>query len=287
MAASMGRIQVRQLDNPDETISFPHGENQVVRLGELVVGRDVHQPGWHWAEHVQPIVGTEWCEFTHRGIVASGQMGVRMNDGEELVIGPNFVFDIPPGHDGWVVGDEPLVTLDWAGVEGWASPPVEGERIVTTILFTDIVDSTVRARQLGDVAWKRTMGHHDERVRASLAAFRGREIETAGDSFLAVFDGAARAVRCGAALVRALATIEVPIRVSIHSGEVELVGEQLRGIAVHVAARILALAGPGEVLVSGTTRELAEGSGLRLRSRGRHPMKGLEGEREVFALESD
>lgn len=287
MAASMGRIQVRQLDNPDETISFPHGENQVVRLGELVVGRDVHQPGWHWAEHVQPIVGTEWCEFTHRGIVASGQMGVRMNDGEELVIGPNSVFDIPPGHDGWVVGDEPLVTLDWAGVEGWASPPVEGERIVTTILFTDIVDSTVRARQLGDVAWKRTVGHHDERVRGTLAAFRGREIETAGDSFLAVFDGAARAVRCGAALVRALATIEVPIRVGIHSGEVELAGEQLRGIAVHAAARILALAGPGEVLVSGTTRELAEGSGLRLRSRGRHPMKGLEGEREVFALESD
>lgn len=287
MAAGMGRIQVRQLANPDETISFPHGENQVVRLGELVVGRDVHQPGWHWAEHVQPIVGTEWCEFTHRGIVASGQMGVRMNDGEELVIGPNSVFDIPPGHDGWVVGDEPLVTLDWAGVEGWASPPVEGERIVTTILFTDIVDSTVRARQLGDVAWKRTVGHHDERVRAVLAAFRGREIETAGDSFLAVFDGAARAVRCGAALVRALATIEVPIRVGIHSGEVELAGEQLRGIAVHAAARILALAGPGEVLVSATTRELAEGSGLRLRSRGRYPMKGLEGEREVFALESD
>ncbi len=287
MAASMGRIQVRQLDNPDETISYPHGENQVVRLGELVVGRDVHQPGWHWAEHVQPIVGTEWCEFTHRGFVASGQMGVRMNDGEELVIGPNSVFEIPPGHDGWVVGDEPVVTLDWAGAEGWASPPVEGERIVTTILFTDIVDSTVRARQLGDVAWKRTVGHHDERVRAVLAAFRGREIETAGDSFLAVFDGAARAVRCGAALVRTLATIEVPIRVGIHSGEVELAGEQLRGIAVHVAARILALAGPGEVLVSATTRELAEGSGLRLRSRGRYSMKGLEGEREVFALESD
>lgn len=283
----MGRIQVRNLDDPDERISFPHGENQVVRLGELVVGRDVHQPGWHWAEHVRPIVGTEWCEFTHRGIVASGQMGVRMSDGEELVIGPNTVFDLPPGHDGWVVGDEPLITLDWAGVEGWASAPVEGERIVTTILFTDIVDSTVRARELGDVAWKRIVGDHDERIRTVLAAFRGREIETAGDSFLAVFDGAARAVRCGEALIRALATISMPIRVGIHSGEVELAGQHLRGIAVHAAARVLSLAGPDEVLVSGTTRELAEGSGLRFHSRGRHAMKGLAGEREVFALDSD
>ncbi|MEO5918565.1 MAG: adenylate/guanylate cyclase domain-containing protein [Candidatus Limnocylindrales bacterium] len=283
----MARIQAHHLDDPHETISFPHGMNQVVRLGELVVGRDVHEPGWHWAEHVRPIVGTEWCEFTHRGIVASGQMGVRMNDGEELVIGPNTVFDIPPGHDGWVVGDEPLVTLDWAGVEGWASPPVEGERIVTTILFTDIVDSTVRARQLGDLAWKRTMGHHDEQVRSVLAVFRGREVKMTGDGFLAVFDGAARAVRCGEALVRTLATIDLPVRVGIHSGEVELEGADLRGIAVHVAARVMSLAGPGEVLVSGTTRELAEGSGLRLRSRGRYPMKGLKGEREVFALESE
>lgn len=283
----MGRIQIRSLDDPDERISYPHGENQVVRLGELVVGRDVHQPGWHWAEHVRPIVGTEWCEFTHRGIVASGQMGVRMSDGEELVIGPNTVFDLPPGHDGWVVGDEPLITLDWAGVEGWASAPVEGERIVTTVLFTDIVDSTVRARELGDLAWKRIVGDHDERIRTVLAAFRGREIETAGDSFLAVFDGAARAVRCGEALIRALATINMPIRVGIHSGEVELAGQHLRGIAVHVAARVLSLAGPDEVLVSGTTRELAEGSGLRFRSRGRHAMKGLAGEREVFALDSD
>lgn len=283
----MGRIQIRSLDDPDERISYPHGENQVVRLGELVVGRDVHQPGWHWAEHVRPIVGTEWCEFTHRGIVASGQMGVRMSDGEELVIGPNTVFDLPPGHDGWVVGDEPLITLDWAGVEGWASAPVEGERIVTTVLFTDIVDSTVRARELGDLAWKRIVGDHDERIRTVLAAFRGREIETAGDSFLAVFDGAARAVRCGEALIRALATINMPIRVGIHTGEVELAGQHLRGIAVHVAARVLSLAGPDEVLVSGTTRELAEGSGLRFRSRGRHAMKGLVGEREVFALDSD
>lgn len=282
----MGRIQARRLDNPDERITFPYGENQVVKLGDLVVGRGVHQPGWHWAEHVRPIVGTQWCEFPHRGIVTSGQMGVRMKDGEELVIGPDTVFDIPPGHDGWVVGDEPLITLDWVGVQGWASVPVEGERILTTVLFTDIVDSTARARELGDLAWKRTAGHHDDRIRSVLAAFRGREIETAGDSFLAVFDGAARAVQCGEALVGALAIIDIPIRVGIHSGEVELAGKHLRGIAVHAAARVLSLAGAGEVLVSGTTRELAEGSGLRFRSRGMHAMKGLTGEREVFALDS-
>ena len=107
-----------------------------------------------------------------------GQLGIRMDDGEEVIIGPDSVFDIPPGHDGWVVGDEPVVTIDWAGVKGWASAPGEGERIVVTILFTDIVDSTTLARCMGDVAWKRTRALHDETVRAVLSRFRGREIET-------------------------------------------------------------------------------------------------------------
>ena len=279
----MGRIQTHRLADPDETVRFPLGMSQTVRLGGFVVGRDTHEPGWHWRDHIRPIVGTEWCQFHHRGIVVSGHMGVRMDDGEERVIGPDEVFDVPPGHDGWVVGDSALVTFEWAGVEGWASPP-EGQRVVATLLFTDIVKSTERLQQLGDAAWKHVAALHDQTVRMLLETHRGKEIETAGDSFLAVFDGAARALRCGRALATALTDANVPIRVAVHTGEIEYVGTQVRGVAVHVAARVLGLAGPGEVLVSSTTRELVEGSGLQFASRGRHRLKGLDSEREIFEL---
>jgi class 3 adenylate cyclase len=280
----MGRIQVRSLDSPDETIPFPLGHNEIVRLGDIAVGRDTHQPGWHWAEHVKPIVETEWCEFQHRGVVVQGQMGVRMADGEEAVIGPYQAFDIPPGHDGWVVGDEPLVTLDWTGVEDWAKSPA-ADRVLTTILFSDIVGSTQRVHQQGDAAWRRVLARHDDTVRSILASFRGHEVETAGDSFLATFDSAARAVRCGRALVVGLQQISVPIRVGIHTGEVEMAGDRLRGVAVHIAARIMGLAGEGAVLVSATTQQLCEGSDLRFVSAGTHTMKGVEGARALFSLD--
>jgi class 3 adenylate cyclase len=158
---------------------------------------------------------------------------------------------------------------------------------MATILFTDIVDSTVLLREAGDVAWKRTLAMHDDVVRNVLAGFGGREIETGGDSFLVVFDGAELAIRCALALVEALAAIRIPIRVGIHSGEVVSSGDQVRGVAVHTAARILAEAGAGEVLVSGSTRDLAEGAtGLTFDSRGSYPLKGLEREHELFAAGS-
>ena len=128
---------------------------------------------------------------------------------------------------------------------------------------------------------------HDDVVRSVLVGFGGREVETAGDSFLVVFDTAEGAVRCGLALVGALAAIQLPIRVGIHSGEVAMSGDHVRGLAVHTAARIVDQAGAGEVLVSGTTRDLAEGTtGLTFESRGRHRLKGLEREHELFAAES-
>jgi class 3 adenylate cyclase len=158
---------------------------------------------------------------------------------------------------------------------------------MATILFTDIVDSTVHARKKGDAAWKRTVTMHEDVVRTVLVRFGGREVETAGDSFLIVFDGAERAIRCGLELVEALAAIRVSIRVGIHSGEVALSGDRVRGVAVHAAARIQAEAGSAEVLVSGTTRDLAEGAaGLAFKSRGRYRLKGLEREHELFAAGS-
>jgi class 3 adenylate cyclase len=202
-------------------------------------------------------------------------------------VGPNQVFDMAPGHVTWVEGGEELVMVDWAGGAGFDPQLGREARVSATILFTDIVASTARASEAGDTSWKRTVTMHDDVVRSVLAGFGGREVETAGDSFLAVFDSAEGAIRCGLALVEALAAIEVPIRVGIHSGEVVLSADHAQGLAVHAGARIVARAGDGEVLVSGTARDLAEGAtGLTFASRGRHRLKGLEGERELFAAGS-
>jgi class 3 adenylate cyclase len=187
----------------------------------------------------------------------------------------------------WVEGDDELVMVDWAGGAGFDPRPGGQARVMASILFTDIVDSTALARDAGDASWKRTMAMHDDVVRSVLAGFGGREVETAGDSFLVVFDSAEGAIRCGLALIGALAAIQLQIRVGIHSGEVAMSGNHVQGLAVHAAARILSQAGAGVVLVSGTTRDLAEGAtGLRFESRGRHRLKGLDREHELFAAQS-
>jgi len=280
-------VEVRDLGDPEAVIDQALGASHQVRLAGTVVTRHILQPGWSWEEYSKPEVGTPSCELYHRGVVLSGRMGVRTDDGEEVVIGPNHVFDLPAGHVTWVEGDEELVMVDWAGGAGFDVRPGEGTRVIATILFTDIVDSTVLAREAGDSAWKRTIAMHDDVVRSVLLGFGGREIETAGDSFLIVFDGAERAIRCGLALVGALDAIRIPIRVGIHSGEVSMIGDHVRGVAVHAAARMMAAAGSGEVLVSGTTRDLADGAtGLHLESRGRHRLKGLDRDHELFAASS-
>jgi class 3 adenylate cyclase len=280
-------VEVRDLREPEAVVTYPLGATYQVHLAGTVVSHHVLQPGWSWETHAQPEVGTASCELYHRGVVLRGRMGIRTDEGEEMVVEPNQVFDLPPGHVTWVEGDEKLVMVDWAGGAGFDSSPGEGERVLATILFTDIVDSTARARTEGDAAWKHTVAMHEDVVRTVLVRFGGREVETAGDSFLVVFDSAERAIRCGLELVHALAAIRLSIRVGVHSGEVALSGERVRGVAVHTAARILAEAGSGEVLASGTTRDLAEGAaGLAFDSRGRYRLKGLEREHELFAAAS-
>jgi class 3 adenylate cyclase len=283
----MTGVEVRDLGKPEAIVSDPLGTSSQVHLANTVITRHVLQPGWSWEEHAQPKVGTASCELYHRGVVLSGRMGIRTDEGEELIVGPNHVFDLAPGHVTWVEGDEELVMVDWAGGAGF-DPQWGGEtRVSATILFTDIVESTARASEVGDTSWKRTVSMHDDVVRSVLTGFGGREVETAGDSFLVIFDSAEGAIRCGLALVKALAAIEIPIRVGIHSGEVVMSGDHVRGVAVHAAARIVARAESGEVLVSGTARELAEGATrLTFESRGRHRLKGLERERELFAAGS-
>jgi len=159
------------------------------------------------------------------------------------------------------------------------------DRVLTTVLVTDIVGSTERAIQLGDRAWSALVDEHHALVRGELTKFRGREIDTAGDGFLATFDGPARAVRCACAVVDAVRGLGLEVRAGVHTGEVELIGDRVRGIAVHTAARVAALAGPGEVLVSSTVTGLVAGSGLQFMDRGEHPLKGVPGVWRMYLVE--
>jgi pimeloyl-ACP methyl ester carboxylesterase/class 3 adenylate cyclase len=162
----------------------------------------------------------------------------------------------------------------------------ESERALATILFTDIVGSTERAAQLGDRRWRALLERHDAAVRRQLALYRGREVKTMGDGFLATFDGPARAIRCAGAVREEVAELGIDVRAGIHTGEVELIGDDVGGMAVNIGARIGALADPGEVLVSSTVRELVVGSGLEFEERGVEKLKGAPGEWRLFAIES-
>ncbi len=281
-----GRPETKSLDRPDERMSFPKGSASTVRVGDLVVGRLEQQPGWRWSEQVKPIAGTESCQFHHIGVGISGSAMIRMDDGTEMLIKPGDVFDIPPGHDQWVVGEESAVSIIWGGWRGWGKQPV-GERILTTILFTDIAGSTELASRLGDATWDQLLEQHNGLVREVLERHRGVEMNTTGDGFLAIFDGAARAVLAAADLTEAVRALGLEVRAAVHTGEVEVVPGNIRGLAVHEAARILSLANASEVLVSNTTRELASGADLKYEDRGVHKLKGLPTERHVFALRTE
>jgi class 3 adenylate cyclase len=284
----MSGILVKRFAEPDERVAFDHGHLDLVNVSSLALGWEVLEPGWRWSVHVKPIVGTERCEFHHVSIVIEGRLCLESRDGELVEATPGDVLDIAPGHDAWVIGDSRAVVIDVQGVLGWAKAPDVGERILTTLLFTDIVGSTVMAERRGDRAWRQLLAGHDEAVRALLGMYRGREAATTGDGFLATFDAPAQAIRCGLAISDAASRMGVEVRAGIHSGEVELAGSELRGVAVHIAARVMDAAGAGEVLVSATTMELATGSGIKFADRGDHKLKGVTGMRRLFqALQPD
>ncbi|UCG40728.1 MAG: adenylate/guanylate cyclase domain-containing protein [Acidimicrobiia bacterium] len=161
--------------------------------------------------------------------------------------------------------------------------PSVPDRVLTTLLFTDIVGSTNRAIEMGDHRWRDLLEAHGEEVRSQLERYGGTEVNTAGDGFLASFDGPARAIRCGQEIGRQLDQLGLEVRAGVHTGEVEKIGDDIAGIAVHVGARISSLAGPGEVLVSGTVRDLVAGSGLEFTDRGTHALRGIPEQWRVFA----
>ena len=163
---------------------------------------------------------------------------------------------------------------------------VADDRVLATVLFTDIVDSTRRAAEIGDRDWHALLDAHDAVVRAQLARFRGREVNTSGDGFLAMFDGPQRAIRCAMAIRDAVQALGIEVRAGLHTGECEVRGDDIGGIAVHIGARVSALAGPNDVLVSSTLRDLVIGSGLEFEDRGAHQLKGVPGEWHLFAVAS-
>jgi class 3 adenylate cyclase len=274
----------KNLDEPDEVRALGHGTGAFVDLGNVAIGRAVLEPGWRWSRDIRPLVGTPSCQIHHLQLVLAGRFAVRMDDGEEQEFGPTTVIDIPPGHDSWVVGDEKLVLVDMAGNVADFALPASHAKSVMTMLMTDIVDSTSTAASIGDAAWKQRLGEHDRIVRHQLERFGGREIKTTGDGFLAAFGSAEGALRAALAIRDAMPHAGIEIRTGVHTGEVEVLYGDLRGIAVHATARIMAAAPGGAVLTSAVSRALASGSGLHFVSTGTHALKGFDERIELFEV---
>jgi class 3 adenylate cyclase len=282
----MVKLQRRPFGEPDNVREVPFGRLETYDMGEIRIGRSVLQPGWRWSESIKPISRTGLCEYHHIGVCLTGRLRIQTREGAELTVEGGQFYEIPAGHDAWVEGDEPYVNIEWQPSVDFAR--LEGgdyDRVVSTLLVTDIVNSTARALELGDAAWRDLLSQHDRAVRNVLDRFRGREIATTGDGFVALFDGAERAIRAAGEICRAASELGIEVRAAVHTGEVEMEGDNVRGVAVHIATRIADLAGPGEVYASWATRELLAGSNIGFKDRGAHALKGLSEERRVYLVE--
>jgi class 3 adenylate cyclase len=281
--------RIKNFATPDDLLSLPKMTAQLVELGEVTLSKLVNEPGWRWSEHIRPSVGGEWCQVRHMGFVLSGQLGILYPDGTEIVYGPDDVFEIVPGHDGYTVGDEPCVQILFAGNRPFFDSFLigSGNRVLATLLFTDLVGSTSMASELGDARWRALLSEHFVGARAELERYRGREVKTTGDGLLATFDSPGQALRCAAAIQRLSNRDGLQVRAGVHIGEVELVDDDIRGVTVHEASRIMAAAGADEILVSELTRTIAETSGLQFEDRGTHELKGLDGEWKLSAYVSE
>jgi class 3 adenylate cyclase len=181
----------------------------------------------------------------------------------------------------WLVDAVPEQTARFiAATWGEAEP----ETMLSTVLFTDIVGSTAKATDLGDHRWAELLSSHHAVIRRQLDRFRGRELDTAGDGFFASFDGPARAIRCAQAINQSVRELGLEIRAGLHTGECEIIGNKIGGVAVHIGARVAAQAGPGEILVSSTVKDLVAGSGIDFKERGTAEFKGLPGAWELYAV---
>ena len=281
----MTRLERASLTDPVNLRPLSHGTGAVAQVGALAIGRANLEAGWRWSEHVKPMVGTEWCEAHHVHILISGRFAVRLAGATEVEeFGPGDVFDIPPGHDAWVVGDDAVEILDVSGNVSQFGSPQAASRQIATLLMTDIVDSTPTAARLGDARWRQALADHDRVVRYQIDRYRGREIDTTGDGFFVAFDSAAAAVHCARGIREAVRGLGLEVRIGIHTGEIETTTDGVRGIAIHALARIMSSAAPSEILVSAVTKTLTEGTDLIFEERGPRSLKGLTSPMELFAV---
>lgn len=215
----------------------------------------------------------------------TGDRDVNVEEGRwlaEHIPGARFV-ELPGDDHFPFVGDQDAILDEIQEFLTGIRPAPEADRVLTTVVFTDIVGSTQWAARLGDRAWKELLERHHALVRKELARFRGREVDAAGDGFFATFDGPARAIRCACSIRDGVRQLGIEIRAGLHTGEIELTGDRIRGIAVHIGARVAAAAQPSEALVSSTVKDLVAGSGIRFADRGTHVLKGIPGEWHLFA----
>ncbi|HET7677106.1 MAG TPA: hypothetical protein VFK38_04575, partial [Candidatus Limnocylindrales bacterium] len=181
---------VRSFASADEVMELELLRSSVITIGGLTVSYDIHQPGWRWSTHVKPIVRTESCQSRHLGMLIRGTIHAVFDDGTEAHAGPLDLIDWPAGHDAWVVGDEPVEMIGWTGGKTWLAPVTTlGDRVLATLLFSDIVDSTGMALTMGDQAWSDVLAQHQLRTREIVQRYRGRVVDFAGDGVLAMFDG--------------------------------------------------------------------------------------------------
>jgi class 3 adenylate cyclase len=200
------------------------------------------------------------------------------------IAGAKYV-ELPGTHHWPWMGDSRALLEEVEEFVTGARHPAVVDRVLATVLFTDIVGSTARAAELGDRKWRDVLEHFYGLSRGELTRFRGREVKTTGDGFLATFDGPGRAIRCACAITAATRPLGIEARAGLHTGECELMGDDVGGIAVHIGARVSSLAGPGETLVSQTVKDLVAGSGIRFEDRGMHKLKGVPDEWRLFAVQ--
>jgi len=247
--------------------------NAVVALTRMNTAVDIR--------HVLPVIAVPTLVI-HR----TEDMIVTVEAGRDLaakIHGAKYV-ELPGEDHLWFHGDADAILGE---VEEFVTGTRRAEivdRILATVMFTDIVDSTRRAAALGDRRWRDLLGRHDALMRRELERHRGREVKTLGDGFLATFDGPARAIRCACSARDAMRGLGIEVRAGLHTGECELIGDDVGGIAVNIGARVGSVAGPGEVLVSRTVTDLVAGSGIEFADRGAHALKGVPGEWQLFAV---
>jgi class 3 adenylate cyclase len=215
----------------------------------------------------------------------TGDLDSKVEEGRYIagrIPGARFLELPGDNHVPWIDADQVVDEIEefLTGVR----PAPETDRVLATVLFTDIVGSTAKAAELGDRRWRELLAEHHTRVRRQLVRFRGRELDTAGDGFFASFDGPARAIRCACAIVDSVRGLGLDVRAGLHTGECEQLEGKVGGIAVHIGARVAAQAQPGEVVVSRTVKDLVAGSGIDFRERGSAQLKGVPGEWQLFVV---